>query len=64
MKRGIVGKLKIEVPKSSMRSSNSGGGILGHLRTKVPRFSMRSSNSGGLGGVFLVSSKLKSPSLP
>ena len=40
------------------------GGIRGHLRTKVPKFSMTSCNSGGLGGVFLVSSQLKSQSLP
>ena len=44
----ILSKLRMEVPKSSMRSSNlgMGGDILGKLKTKVPKSSMRSSNCG------------------
>ena len=44
--RGILGKLSTEVPKSSMRSSNSGG-ILGTLLPKV--LPMRNSISKGEG---------------
>ena len=56
MGAGILGKHLPEVPKSSMRSSNSGGWgcILGKPLPKVPKSSMRSSNAGGWGwGVFL-----------
>ena len=60
----ILGKLRTKVLKSSMRSSKlcGVGNILGKLKTKVPKSSMRSSNvSGdGGGGLFLVSSQLKS----
>ena len=43
----ILGKFRTKVPKSSMRSSNGGGGggILGKLQTKIPESSMISSNS-------------------
>ena len=45
------GKLRPEVPKYSMRSSNfflRGKVILGKLRTEVPKSSIRSSNWGGV----------------
>ena len=49
---GILGKLRSEVPKSSMRRSNSGGGanILGKLRYEAHKSSMRSSESCVRGG--------------
>ena len=50
---------------SSMRSSKFGGGeYFGKLRPEVPKYSMRSSNFFAGGGLFLVSSELKSLSPP
>ena len=64
---GILGKLRTEVPKSSMRSFNLGGVtevfvFLGS--SEVPKSSMSSSNLGGVREVILGSSEPKSVSHP